>query len=375
MVFEDGSIIYGYGYGAPSIAMGELCFNTSMTGYQEIITDPSYKGQIVTFTFPHIGNVGTNELDYESHTSCVEAIVTREPITPPANWRCDKDFNEWLVECNIPAIYGVDTRFLTKKIRDIGNLYVVVAHDPTAEFTSEFSIESLIQTAKNIPHLNHLDLAQHVTCQQQETWNTSVYNVEKNHYLPAKNLSFNVAVMDYGVKHNILRLLTYYGCNITLYNAKTPAEDILKTHPDGVFLSNGPGDPEATGCYAVPYIQEFIKANIPIFGICLGHQMLSIALGARTKKMRVGHRGANHPVKNLQTGSVHITSQNHGFAVDDDGLPNNIIVTHRSLFDDSIAGIQAVDKPFFSVQYHPEASPGPQDNHDLFQQFTRFMQS
>lgn len=364
IVLANGKIIWGRGIGAETQAVGEICFNTSMTGYQEILTDPSYAGQIITFTFPHIGNVGTNEEDIETINPAARGLIVREDITDPSSWRASKHFDEWLKSNNQPGICGVDTRALTRMVRDEGAPNGVIAHNPNGKF----DLESLHKQACDWPGLEGMDLAKDVSCTQTYHWNEAAWTIEDG-YGKQENPEFKVVAVDFGAKRNILRCLAAAGCDVTVVPATATAEDILNHKPDGVFLSNGPGDPEATGAYAVPMIQELIKKDIPLFGICLGHQLLARALGAQTRKMHLGHRGANQPVKDLKTGTVEITSQNHGFEVIEDSLPEGIEQSHVSLFDGSNEGIAMKNKPVFSVQYHPEASPGPQDSHYLFERF------
>ncbi len=352
IVFADETVLWGFGFGAETETSGEICFNTGMSGYQETLTDPSYAGQIITFTFPHIGNVGTNKEDLEAQKPFARGLIVREPITNPSNWRCEQPFEEWLKENDLPGIYGIDTRALTRHIRDKGAPYGVICHKQDGKF----DIAALIKKAKACPSLENLDLAKEVTCKKPYEW-------------PGSKGDFHVVAVDYGAKQNILRCLANAGCKVTVVPATATAKEILNYNPDGVFLSNGPGDPAATGQYAIPVIQEIIKKDIPLFGICLGHQLLALALGGKTKKMHLGHRGANQPVKDLETGKVEITSQNHGFEVLADSLPKNVIATHVSLFDGSNEGLRVKDKPVFSVQYHPEASPGPADSYYLFERF------
>ncbi len=359
IVLEDGTIFWGHGIGAQTSAIGEICFNTSMSGYQEIMTDPSYAGQIITFTFPHIGNVGTNEEDNESVTPAARGLVIREDITSPSNWRSNQHFDEWLKSHNLVGVSGIDTRSLTKHIRDIGAPKGIIAHNQNGEF----DLGELHAQIKDWNGLEGVDLAKEVTCKQAYKWDKPVWRADK------KESQHKVVAVDFGAKQNILRCLVSSGCEVTVVPANTSASEILALKPDGVFLSNGPGDPAATGKYAVPMVRELIEKNTPIFGICLGHQILSLALGAKTKKMHLGHRGANQPVKDLKTGKVEITSQNHGFEVIADELPSGVSQSHISLFDGSNEGITVDGKPIFSVQYHPEASPGPQDSHYLFDRF------
>lgn len=372
LVLDDGSVIKGVGLGAIGRAVGEVCFNTAMTGYQEILTDPSYAGQIITFTFPHIGNVGTNTDDTETSNlaavSGVRGCVLRADITDPSNYRASEHLDAWLKAKNIIAIAGVDTRALTARIRENGMPNGVIQH---AE-DGYFDIEDLRREAKAWSGLEGLDLVPDVTSGQSYTWDEMRW-VWNDGFQRQENPEFHVVAIDFGLKRNILRCLATAGCKVTVVPATEKAEDILARSPDGVFLSNGPGDPAATGNYAVPEIQKIVAAGKPVFGICLGHQMLALALGAKTKKMHQGHHGANHPVKDHTTDKVEITSMNHGFAVDRETLPGDVEETHVSLFDGSNCGIQAVGKPAFSVQYHPEASPGPQDSHYLFDRFVDVM--
>lgn len=364
VVLADGTLIWGRGIGAATRKVGEICFNTSMTGYQEIMTDPSYAGQIITFTFPHIGNVGTNAEDIETTTPAARGCILREDITDPSSWRAASHFDQWLKANDLPGIAGVDTRALTRRIRDSGAPNGVIAHAPDGKF----DIDALIAEAAEWPGLEGMDLARDVSCTQRYEWDETRWTLADG-YGRMSDPKYHVVAVDYGVKRNILRCLATLGCRVTVVPAETPAEDILALDPDGVFLSNGPGDPAATGVYAVPAIRKLVDSGKPLFGICLGHQMLALALGAKTEKMHLGHRGANHPIKDLTTGKVEITSQNHGFVVATDSLPDNIEATHFSLFDGSLAGIRLKDRPVFSVQYHPEASPGPQDSHYLFERF------
>jgi len=364
IVLGDGTVIWGRGFGAETTSVGEICFNTAMTGYQEVLTDPSYASQIITFTFPHIGNVGTNEEDLETINPPARGLIVRESITQPSNWRTMKHFDEWLKSYNLVGISDIDTRALTALIRDKGAPVGVIAHSPSGTF----DIPALQQQAKDWPGLKGMDLAKEVSCTQTYKWDEGVWALGEGFKKHDKAL-YKVVAIDYGAKRNILRCLVSAGCEVTVVPATATAEDILAHKPDGVFLSNGPGDPAATGEYAVPTIQALIEKDIPIFGICLGHQLLSLALGAKTRKMHLGHRGANHPVKDIETGKVEITSQNHGFEVLESSLPANVSATHISLFDNSNEGIKVKGKPIFSVQYHPEASPGPQDSHYLFDRF------
>ena len=372
LVLADGTVLEGTGFGAAGSAVGEVCFNTAMTGYEEILTDPSYAGQIITFTFPHIGNVGTNEDDIETvnmaATPGARGVILNAPITAPSNYRATRHLDHWLKSRGIIGLSGLDTRALTALIREKGMPNAVIAHQPSGQF----DLDALKTEARAWPGLEGMDLVPMVTSGQRFTWDEGPWDLETG-YARQENPEFHVVAIDYGVKRNILRLLAGNGCKVTVVPATTSAEDILALKPDGVFLSNGPGDPAETGKYAVPVIREVIDRNVPTFGICLGHQMLGIALGGTTMKMHQGHHGANHPVKDLTTGKVEITSMNHGFAVDKDSLPKNVTQTHVSLFDGSNAGIALSDKPVFSVQYHPEASPGPRDSHYLFRRFVDLM--
>lgn len=372
LVLQDGTVLEGFGIGATGEATGEVCFNTAMTGYQEILTDPSYAGQIVTFTFPHIGNVGTNEEDIESvnaaSSSGVRGVVLAAAITEPSNWRASRDLDAWLKARSIVGISGIDTRALTALIRDNGMPNAVIAHDPAGGF----DLEALKARAAALPSMDGQDLVPLVTSTQRFDWDETTWHRGEG-YGKQGEAKHHVVAIDYGVKRNILRLLAQAGCKVTVVPATATAEEVLALNPDGVFLSNGPGDPAATGQYAVPVIQKVLEQKIPTFGICLGHQMLSLAVGGRTKKMHQGHHGANHPVKDKTTGKVEITSMNHGFAVDPESLPKNAVETHVSLFDGSNCGISLTDRPAFSVQYHPEASPGPQDSHYLFDRFVKLM--
>jgi len=364
LVLEDGSVFWGLGAGAYGVAVGEVCFNTSLTGYQEILTDPSYAGQIITFTFPHIGNVGVNPEDIETVVPAARGCVLRLPITNPANWRAAGHLNAWLRSNNLVAITGVDTRRLTRRIRDRGAPKGAMIHAPA----EDIDVLALRFMAERWPGLEGMDLAKEVMCRQTYAWDETRWALGKG-YGRQTMPRHHVVAIDYGAKRNILRCLADLGCQITVVPGTTTASDVLGHEPDGVFLSNGPGDPAATGEYAVSTIREICESGLPVFGICLGHQMLALALGARTYKMHLGHRGANHPVKDLETGRVEITSQNHGFAVDRNSLPPHVIETHVSLFDGTNEGLRVKDRPIFSVQYHPEASPGPQDSHYLFQRF------
>ena len=372
LVLADGSVICGHGLGAVGSAVGEVCFNTAITGYQEILTDPSYAGQIITFTFPHIGNVGTNDEDTETSNlamrSGVRGCVLRANISDPSNYRAADHLDQWLKARGIIAISGVDTRALTARIRERGMPNGVIVHEPGGRF----DIDKLLAEAQAWPGLLGMDLVPEVTAGQSYTWDEMRW-VWGRGYQREPHPEFHVVAVDYGLKRNILRCLASAGCRVTVVPAKTGAQEILERRPDGVFLSNGPGDPAATGAYAVPEIKRLIDAGLPVFGICLGHQMLGLALGGRTKKMHQGHHGANHPVKDIATGKVEITSMNHGFTVDRDSLPPNVEETHISLFDGTNCGLRLKGHPVFSVQYHPEASPGPQDTHHLFTRFANLM--
>jgi carbamoyl-phosphate synthase small subunit len=368
LVLADGSIFWGRGLGATGMSVGEVCFNTSMTGYQEIMTDPSYAGQIITFTFPHIGNVGANAEDIETVTPAARGLVLRADITDPSNYRAQLHFDAWLKARDLIGIAGVDTRRLTRRIRDGG------APNATLAFAADgrLDLPALLAKARAWPGLEGMDLAKEVTCQQSYSWDETGW-VQGSGYGRLAASRHRVVAVDYGAKRNILRMLASEGCAVTVVPATATVEGILRYEPDGIFLSNGPGDPAATGEYAVPVLKELIASGKPIFGICLGHQLLALALGGQTRKMAIGHRGANHPVKDLATGKVEITSQNHGFCVIPETLPASAEVTHISLFDGSNEGLRLKDRPIFSVQYHPEASPGPQDSHYLFQRFTALM--
>ena len=370
LVLGDGAIFWGRGIGAETQAVGEVCFNTSMTGYQEILTDPSYAGQIITFTFPHIGNVGANEEDIETLSPAARGLVLRADITQPSNHRALGHLDEWLTRVELPGICGIDTRALTRYIRDNGAPNGIVCHAPDGKF----DVAAMVATASQWPGLKGMDLAIDVTCEESYGWNETRWALGDG-YGKLENPKFKVVAVDYGIKRNILRCLADLGCDVTVVPADTSGEEILRHNPDGIFLSNGPGDPAATETYTVPAIQTVIDAGKPIFGICLGHQILCLALGATTEKMHMGHRGGNQPVKDLETGKVEITSQNHGFVILRESLPAGVVETHRSLFDGTIEGIRVEGKPIFSVQYHPEASPGPQDSHYLFGRFIELMNS
>jgi len=365
LVLENKTIFKGVGIGYQGTATGEVCFNTSLTGYQEIISDPSYAGQIINFTFPHIGNVGTNNEDLESDKVWTKGVIFNSEITNPSNYRSFVHLDLWLKKNKIVGITGLDTRSLTNFIRDKG------APKGTISFSkkSNFNISKLTNITNKWSGLNNLDLAEQVTTKKNYVWSGFKTWKKETGYLKNKKNSLHVVAIDYGIKKNILRYFSDLNCKVTVVSCKTTAKDILKLKPNGIFLSNGPGDPAATGKYAIGIIKELIKNNLPIFGICLGHQILALTLGAKTKKMKLGHRGANHPVKNLIKDNVEITSQNHGFEIVRETLPKNIEVTHKSLFDNCIEGIRLKNKPVFSVQYHPESNPGPQDSVYLFEEF------
>ncbi|WP_299546088.1 glutamine-hydrolyzing carbamoyl-phosphate synthase small subunit [uncultured Tateyamaria sp.] len=368
LALADGTLFYGQGFGATGQTQAELCFNTAMTGYQEIMTDPSYAGQIVTFTFPHIGNVGVNPEDDETGDPVASGMVVKWMPTASSNWRAAEELSGWLSSRGRIAIGGVDTRRLTRAIRQAGAPHVALAHNPDGIF----DIEALVASARDFAGLEGMDLAKDVTCAQSYRWNEKRW-AWPDGYTPQKDPKFKVVAVDYGAKRNILRCLASAGCDVTVLPATATADEVMAHEPDGVFLSNGPGDPAATGEYAVPMIKDVLEQDLPVFGICLGHQMLALALGAKTVKMNHGHHGANHPVKDLDTGKVEITSMNHGFAVDAQTLPDGVVETHTSLFDGSNCGIKVTGKPVYSVQYHPEASPGPQDSYYLFERFAEAM--
>ena len=369
LALADGTLFFGKGFGATGQTTAELCFNTAMTGYQEIMTAPSYAGQVVTFTFPHIGNVGVNPDDDETAEPVAAGLVVKWDPTEPSNWRAAEPLTTWLTRRGRIGVGGSDTRRLTRAIRQQGAPHIALAHDPDGQF----DIEGLVAAARAFPGLEGLDLAKDVTCAQSYRWD-QMRRAWPDGYQRRKYPGHKVVAIDYGAKRNILRCLASAGCDVTVLPATATAEDVLSQSPAGLFLSNGPGDPAATGAYAVPMIREVLETTeIPVFGICLGHQMLALALGARTIKMNHGHHGANHPVKDLETGKVEITSMNHGFTVDSQTLPDGVRETHVSLFDGSNCGIRLSDRPVFSVQYHPEASPGPQDSYYLFERFTSAM--
>ena len=365
LVLENKTVFRGIGIGYQSTATGEVCFNTSITGYQEIISDPSYAGQIINFTFPHIGNVGTNEEDHESNKIWTRGVIFNSEITNPSNYRSLKNLDIWLKKNKIVGITGLDTRSLTNFIRDAGAPKGTISNNKNGKF----NINKLLNLSTKWSGLNNLDLAKIVTTKKKYVWQG--YKTWKKGKGFEKNNKkiFKIIAIDYGIKKNILRYFSDFNCKVTVVPCTLSASEILKMKPDGIFLSNGPGDPAATGKYAIKIIQKLIKENIPIFGICLGHQILALALNAKTKKMKLGHRGANHPVKNLLNKKVEITSQNHGFEILKESLPKNVEITHKSLFDNCIEGIKLKNKPVFSVQYHPESNPGPQDSVYLFKQF------
>ena len=368
LVLADGPVFWGLGLGAMGQRVGELCFNTSITGYQEILSDPSYAGQIITFTFPHIGNVGTNPDDVETLNPGALGLVLRADISAPSNFRATDHLNRWLDKHGLVGISGVDTRRLTRRIREHGYQHAAIVHGPPGKL----DVEGARAEAAAWPGIEGMDLAKTMSRGQTFGWRETTWQLEHGYGEQAKP-TYRVVAVDFGVKRNILRCLASAGCDITVVPTTATAEDIMGHCPNGVFLSNGPGDPAATGAYAVPMIRELLNRELPIFGICLGYQMLALALGARTEKMPFGHRGANHPVRDECTGKVEITSQNHGFVVREDSLPDGVRPTHRSLFDGSLEGISVTDRPIFAVQYHPEASPGPQDSHYLFARFTEMM--
>ncbi|MCX8509445.1 MAG: glutamine-hydrolyzing carbamoyl-phosphate synthase small subunit [Rhodobacteraceae bacterium] len=370
LALADGTVFYGHGFGARGETVAELVFNTAMTGYQEIMTDPSYAGQVVTFTFPHIGNVGATPEDDESADPVAAGMVVKWDPTAPSNWRAIEGLTGWMARRGRIGIGGLDTRRLTRAIRQQGAPHVALAHDPEGKF----DIAALVAKARAWTGLVGLDLAKDVTCAQSYRWNETRWAWPAG-YGSRTGEGLKVVAIDYGAKRNILRCLASVGCDVTVLPATATAEEVLALNPDGVFLSNGPGDPAATGVYAVPMIQGVLARDLPLFGICLGHQMLALALGAKTIKMNHGHHGANHPVKDMESGKVEITSMNHGFAVDSQTLPEGVLETHVSLFDGSNCGIRMKDRPVFSVQHHPEASPGPQDSFYLFERFAAAMQA
>ena len=369
LILQNGKFFRGIGLGYQGTVTGEVCFNTSITGYQEIISDPSYAEQIINFTFPHIGNVGTNQEDHESEKIWTKGVIINSEITNPSNYRALKHLDEWLKKNRIVGITGIDTRSLTNFIRDKG------APKGTISFSNKnkINIKKLLRQTQKWSGLKNLDLAQKVSTKKNYIWKGFKTWKKETGFVKNNKKNFHIVAIDYGVKKNILRYFSDFNCRVTVVSCKTSAPEIIKLKPNGIFLSNGPGDPAATGKYAIPIIKELINKNFPIFGICLGHQILALALGAKTKKMNLGHRGANHPVKNLLNGKVEITSQNHGFEVIKSSLKKNIQITHQSLFDNSIEGIRLKNKPVYSVQYHPESNPGPQDSVYLFQEFLKSM--
>ncbi|MDO7655589.1 MAG: glutamine-hydrolyzing carbamoyl-phosphate synthase small subunit [Paracoccaceae bacterium] len=370
LTLADGQVFYGMGFGATGDTVAELVFNTAMTGYQEIMTDPSYSGQIVTFTFPHIGNTGINIEDDEAATPFAAGMVVKWSPTEPSNWRMTQTLNDWMKQKGRIGLGGIDTRRLTRAIRQQGAPHAALAHHPDGVF----DVAALVSKARAWKGLVGLDLAKEASCTQSYKWDEMLWEWPQG-YQPRTEAGLRVVAIDFGAKRNILRCLASVGCDVTVLPATATAQDILTLNPQGVFLSNGPGDPAATGTYAVPMIKGVLAANVPVFGICLGHQMLALALGAKTVKMNHGHHGANHPVKDKETGKVEITSMNHGFTVDAQTLPAGVIETHVSLFDGSNCGIRVEGKPIFSVQYHPEASPGPQDSFYLFERFANAMRA
>jgi carbamoyl-phosphate synthase small subunit len=374
LALASGEVIEGFGLGAVGEAAGEVCFNTAMTGYQEILTDPSYAAQIVTFTFPHIGNVGTNDEDIETvdlaRSAGAVGAIFGQPATNPSNFRAESTLPAWLARRGIIALYGIDTRALTALIRERGMQNAVIAHAPDGNF----DLAALKAKAAAWPGIDGMDLVPSVGARERFDWTETPWRLGAGYGARAERAKFRVVAIDYGVKRNILRLLAAQGCEVIVAPATASSAEILALAPDGVFLSNGPGDPAETGKYAAPVIRDLLAARIPTFGICLGHQMMALAVGAKTRKMPQGHHGANHPVKDFTTGKVEIVSMNHGFAVDRDSLPANAVETHRSLFDGSNCGIALTDRPAFSVQHHHEASPGPQDSHYLFRRFVEMME-
>jgi carbamoyl-phosphate synthase small subunit len=373
LLLADGTVFSGEAIGADKTAIGEICFNTAMTGYQEILTDPSYAGQLITFTFPHIGNTGCNAEDFESKAPLCAGLIIREKPTEPSNFRCESSLNSWLEKHDITGICGVDTRALTRHIRTHGaqNGMILIGADAT---DATFIAETLSEL-KAFPSMKGLELAADVTTKKTFEWDKPLWRLRPSSNPKLSSPNPHVVAVDYGVKHNILRNLVDAGCRVTVVPAKTSAAEIFALNPDGIFLSNGPGDPSATGLYAIPVIKELIDSSLPIFGICLGHQLLALALGGKTEKMPQGHRGANHPIQNVKTGEVMITSQNHGFCVSKDGLPADIELTHISLFDGTVQGLRHKTKPIFCLQGHPEASPGPHDTQVFFAQFTQMIDS
>ena len=365
LVLDNKTIFKGIGLGYQGEATGEVCFNTSLTGYQEIMSDPSYAGQIINFTFPHIGNVGTNNEDIESDKIWTRGVIFNSEITNPSNYRSLKHLDEWLKKNKIVGITGLDTRSLTNFIRDRGAPKGTISNNKSGKF----NIKKIIKNTMAWPGLNGMDLAKEVSTKKNYNWKGLKTWSKEEGYKKNNKKKYRVIAIDYGIKKNILRHFSNFGCEVKVVSCKESAENLIKFKPHGIFLSNGPGDPAATGKYSIPIVQNLIKSGLPVFGICLGHQILALALNAKTKKMKLGHRGANHPVKNLISNKVEITSQNHGFEVVKESLPRNVEITHKSLFDNSIEGIRLKNKPVFSVQYHPESNPGPQDSHYLFSDF------
>lgn len=369
LILSDGTVFWGQGVGKVGSAVGEVCFNTSLTGYQEILTDPSYAGQIINFTFPHIGNVGFNDDDHETTNPAALGFVIHDDITDPSSFRAEGNFDTWAAANNLVGISGIDTRSLTNYIRKNGAPNGIIVNAPDGKF----DVDALLAEANNWPGLEGMDLAKEVSCTENSSWDQGVWDLEDG-YEVETNPKFHVVAVDYGIKRNILRCLVNIGAKVTVVPCTATADEILKLNPDGIFLSNGPGDPAATGVYAIAEIGALINSDIPIFGICLGHQLLALAAGGSTYKMFQGHRGANHPVKDFNTNKVEITSMNHGFSVDAESLPDDVEVSHISLFDKTVCGLQWKDKAIFSVQHHPEASPGPQDSHYLFTRFADMME-
>lgn len=372
LVFKDGTTFYGFGIGVLGTVFGEICFNTSITGYQEILTDPSYAGQIITFTFPHIGNVGTNLSDIEGKKTMAKGLIINQPITNPSNYRSQQHLNTWLISQNLTGISGIDTRAITQKIRQEKASTVSICY---TENLSDAVISQIVSQLQQATDLTNTELALQASQKTTYQWKQEgAWLQNNNQYQAINSTKYKVVAIDYGAKLNILRCLTQLNCEVVVVSANASFTEIMSHNPNGVFLSNGPGDPQATAEYTLPVIQEVLKNNIPLFGICLGHQLLALATGAKTIKMAQGHRGANHPVKNLKNNKVEITSQNHGFCVDASSLPSNVKISHISLFDNTIEGIELINKPAFSVQYHPESSPGPSDSFYLFEQFIELMQ-
>lgn len=364
LVLADGTVFWGYGFGREDDTVGEVCFNTSITGYQEILTDPSYAGQIINFTFPHIGNVGTNDEDLETATPAARGLIVREEVTDPSSYRSESHLHTWTEKVGLVGICGIDTRKLTRHIREHGAPNGVIAYNKDGTFDTA----ALLKKAQDWPGLEGMDLAKEVTRKENTTWTATRWTIAEG-YSELTTPKAHVVAVDYGAKDNILRCLSATGAKVTVVPATASFDEIMAHKPDGIFLSNGPGDPAATGEYALPVIHKLIETGLPIFGICLGHQLLALAFGGKTYKMHQGHRGANHPVQDLRTNKVEITSMNHGFSVDAGSLPSDVKISHVSLFDKTVCGIEHTTKPIFSVQQHPEASPGPQDSFYLFEQF------